>query len=374
MTIRFTDAVAVSGTRKIDGGYLVAEARSVRTGIQIYSGSELGVEDKEVVRVYRPEEEVFAQDSLQSFSHTPMTLDHPEDAVTAENWKELSVGEVSTAAKRDGEWVSLPLILKDAKAIKAVEDGKCELSAGYGCDLDWTPGITADGQEYDAIQRNIRINHLAVVDRARAGSKARIGDGAKTWGASPVSPQDRKENPMGDKPLKTVTVDGLSIEVTDQGAQVISKLQAQLADAATAATKAETDHAAALAAKDSELGKKDAEIEDLKSKQFDAAKIDQMVADRSAIVAKVKFIAPDLATDGVSNADLKKQAVAAKLGDEKVADKSADYIDGLFDHLTADAKPVNPASKALADAKPSDGDAWGNQVFDAAGVTMKKGA
>ncbi|MDT9110918.1 DUF2213 domain-containing protein, partial [Escherichia coli] len=76
MTFRFTDAVSVSGTRLTNDGYLVAEAKAVRTGIQFYRGSEVGKADMDVVRVWRPEEEVFSADSLQSFSHAPMTLDH----------------------------------------------------------------------------------------------------------------------------------------------------------------------------------------------------------------------------------------------------------------------------------------------------------
>lgn len=374
MTFRFTDAVSVSGTRLTNDGYLVAEAKAVRTGIQFYRGSEVGKADMDVVRVWRPEEEVFSADSLQSFSHAPMTLDHPADPVTAENWRRLSVGEVSTAAKRDGDWVMLPLILKDAAAIKAVDGGKCELSAGYSCTLDWTPGTTPEGEAFDAVQRNIRINHLAVVDRARAGSQARIGDDAKTWGVSPVLSQDGKERPMGDKPLKTVTVDGLSIEVTDQGAQVIAKLQQQIADAVSAKAKTDAEHAAAIAAKDTELGKKDAEIESLKARQFDEAKLDQLVAGRADVVARAKAIAPQLKTDGVANAEIKRQAVAAKLGDEKVKDKSDDYVAGLFDHLTADAKPANPLSAAIADSKAEDPSGWDTKVFDHAGVAMKKGA
>lgn len=374
MTFRFTDAAPVEATRKTQDGYLVTTARSVRTGIQLYRGSEVGKADMDIVRVYRPEEEVFAADSLQSFSHAPVTMDHPAEAVTGDNWRALAVGEVSTAAKRDGEWVALPLILKDAAAISAVEAGKRELSAGYTCTLDWTPGIAQDGQVYDAVQRQIRINHLAVVDRARAGSQARIGDGADIWGVSPVLPQDGKERPMGDKPLKTVTVDGLSIEVTDQGAQVIAKLQQQLSDAATARTKADADHAAAIAAKDTELGKKDAEIETLKAKAFDEAKLDQLVADRADIVSRAKTIAPDLKTDGVKNAEIKRQAVAAKFGDEaKVKDKSDDYVSALFDHLTADEKPQNPLADAISTSKSADTDAWGKAVFDSAGVTIKKG-
>ncbi len=188
---------------------------------------------------------------------------------------------------------------------------------------------------------------------------------------------------MGDKPLKTVTVDGLSIEVTDQGAQVIAKLQQQISDAATAKAKADADHAAVLAAKDAELGKKDAEIEGLKAKQFDDAKLDQLVADRADVVSRARAIAPQLKTDGLKNADIKRQAVAAKLGDEaRVKDKTDDYVSGLFDHFTADVKPVNPLSTALADAKPSDpGDAQAQRdaahksyVDGLSGVAPQKGA
>ena len=212
-----------------------------------------------VVRVYRGPEEVFAQDSLQSFSHAPITMDHPAAPVTADNWKELARGEVSTAAKKDGEWVMLPLVLKDAAAIKAVIDGKRELSAGYTCDLDFTAGVTADGQAFDAQQKSIKVNHLALVDKARAGSKARIGDGA-AWGAAPIHDSNNQgERLMADKPLKTVTVDGLSIETTDQGAQVIEKLQRQLSDSTANLAKLTGDHATALAAKDADLAKKDAE-------------------------------------------------------------------------------------------------------------------
>ena len=178
--------------------------------------------DKAVVRVYRSPEEVFADASLQSFSHTPITNDHPAVAVTNENWKDLAVGEASTAAKRDGDWVHLPLILKDAAAVKAVESGKRELSAGYTCELDFTAGVTADGAAYDAVQRNIKINHLALVDRARAGPQARIGDGAG-WGAAPIQDATPEKEPL--MTLKTVTVDGIPIEVTDQGATVIATLQ-----------------------------------------------------------------------------------------------------------------------------------------------------
>ena len=313
----------------------MAEAKAVRTGIQLYTGDEVGKPDLKVVRVYRPPEEVFAGDSLRSFTHAPVTVDHPAEAVTADNWKSLAVGEVSTMAKADGEWVHLPLILKDAAAIKAVEDGKRELSAGYTCQLDWTAGMTADGQPFDAQQRNIKINHLALVDRARAGPKARIGDGAG-WGIDPITEDATPEKEMK-MTLKTVTVDGIPVEVTDQGATVIATLQQRLADANTKFATAETAHQTALAAKDADLAKKDAEIDALKAKVMDANALDAAVQARGDLIAKAKAIAPTVETKGLSDAAIRKAVVSAKRGADKVADKSEAYIDAAFELLTEDA-------------------------------------
>lgn len=344
--MKFTDAVAVSGTRRTTDGYLVAEARSVRTGIQLYAGHEVGKPEKSVVRVYRPADAVFADASLQSFTHAPVTMDHPAEAVTSDNWKQLAVGEVSTAAKKDGEWVHLPLILKDAAAIQAVESGKRELSAGYNCELVWGEGVAPDGQTYDAQQSNIKINHLAIVDRARAGSKARIGDGATSWGAAPVTnDQPEKDKIMN---LKTVTVDGIPVEVTDQGATVIATLQQRLADATTKMSTADAAHVAALAAKDAELAKKDAEIDALKAKVLDDKALDAKVQARGDLIATANKIAKDVKTDGLSDADIRKAVVVAKLGDTALAGKTEAYIDARFDILADEAKTnVDPLRQTL---------------------------
>jgi hypothetical protein len=335
--MQFTDAVTVAGTRRTADGYLVAEARAVRTGIQLYTGAEVEKPDMAVVRVYRAADQVFSVDSLQSFSHAPITMDHPSEQVTADNWKALSVGEVSTAAKQDGEWVILPLILKDASAIASVESGKRELSAGYNCELDFTPGVTADGQPFDAQQRSIKINHLALVDRARAGSQARIGD-AGPWGAAPITQTiaDERTVPMTET-LRTVVVDGLSVQTTDQGAQAIAKLQKDADALRTQITATDAAHQTALAAKDGELAKKDAEIDALKAKVVDGAALDKLVADRAGLINTAKAIAKDVKTEGLSDADIRKAVVVAALGDAAVKDKPAAYIDARFDILAEDA-------------------------------------
>lgn len=345
--MNFTDAVTVAGTRRTEDGYLVAEARAVRTGIQLYAGDEVGKPDMAVVKVYRPADSVFSDASLQSFTHAPITNDHPAEQVTADNWKALAIGEVSTAAKKDGEWVMLPLILKDAAAIKSVEDGKRELSAGYVCELDWTAGALSDGSTYDAIQKDIKINHLALVNRARAGSKARIGDGATSWGVSPVFNTDERNPDMPE--LRKMLVDGLQVETTDAGAAAIEKLQKDKDGLTSRLVAADAAHQVAIAAKDEEIGTLKADLKKAKDAIPTPDALSKLVADRAALEATVKAIAKDVKTEGVSDAEIRKAAVVAKLGDEMVKDASDAEIAGMFKAIAKDTASSDPIRSALLD-------------------------
>lgn len=341
--MQFTDALTVSGTRRTAEGYLIADANAVRTGIQLYAGTEVGKPEMQVVRVYRGEDQVRDANSLRSFSHAPVTIDHPAEMVSADNWKQLAVGEVSTEAAWDGNRIRLPLILKDKAAIDAVSAGKRELSAGYTCDLVWEAGRTPSGEAYDARQTNIRANHVAIVDHGRAGSECRIGDADRhAWGAAPITPTQEKETRAMSDALRTVVVDGLSVTTTDQGAQAIDKLQKALADSAAKIETLSTDHAKALAAKDADLAKAHAERDAEKAKVLSDADLDKRVAARADLIGKAKAIAKDVKTDGLSDADIRKAVVTAVRGADAVADKSQAYLDAAFDIIVDDAAKVKP--------------------------------
>lgn len=344
MTHRFTDLATVRvEPRKTQDGYLVAQAFVARTGIQLYRGSEIGVINQDVVRVFRPEAEVKDAASVRTYTHAPITLGHPEVMVDADNWKDLAKGEVSTEAEWHDGKLRLPLIVKDAEAIRAIEDGTRELSAGYTCDIDFTPGKTDAGEAYDAVQRRIRINHLAIVPRGRAGSECRIGD-ADAWGASPLSDAG-KEVLMT---LRKIMVDGLEVETTDAGAAAIAKLQGKISDMSAEMKAAKEEEDKKAAKKDAELAAKDAKIADLEGKILDAAALDKLVADRADLLAKAKAIDPKVVTDGKTAAEIRKAVVLAKIGDA-AKDKSEAYIDAMFD-LLGDAKTgTDPLKDALAD-------------------------
>ena len=141
---------------------------------------------------------------------------------------------------------------------------------------------------------------------------------------------------MADTTLRTVVVDGLSVSTTDQGAQAIEKLTKDRDAAKQAIADAEKAHADAIAAKDKELAKKDAENDELKAKVLSDADLDKRVQDRAALIDKARSIAADLKCEGLSDAEIRKAAVQAKLGDDAVKDKAEAYIDARFDILVED--------------------------------------
>lgn len=346
--MQFTDAAVVAGTRLTDDGYLIADARCVRAGVQLYRALEIGLDGDDIVGVYRPAEEVFHKDSLASFGHLPVTVDHPAAGVSAENWKQVAVGETGDEVLRDGARLRVPLIVKDAAAIRTIADGKRELSAGYTCTLDHTPGTAPDGTAYIAVQRNIRANHIAIVARGRAGTECRIGDAA-AWGIAPTM-SDHKEDRMSDA-LKTVVLGDAAIQVA---ADAVATIDRWKADQAKALADASASHDKALAAKDAEIAARDAEIADLKGKVLTDVALDKRVQDRAALVGKAKALVKDIDTAGKSDADIRKAVVVARRG-PAMADKSDAYIDAAFD-LLAEAAP-DPVRGAMADARPVGDDA-----------------
>jgi hypothetical protein len=352
--MQFTDAVAVAGTRRTKDGYLVADVRCARTGVQTYRGAEIGLNDRETVTVYRPPEEVFSRDSKISFAHKPVTVGHPAEPVTADNWKRYAVGDVGDEIVEDGGYLRVPLKLMDAGAIARVEAGERELSMGYSASIEMRDGVTPEGERYDAIMKDIRINHLAIVPQGRAGKECRIGDeaGAVNWGVAP----QRKEPPMTTK----IVVDGVTLASLEDAAAAVTSLQAKLRDADAKAAEAVTAHTSAIAAKDGEIAAKDAAIADLKKKiEANDAALDDRIAERQSLIdAASKVAGKAIDAKGKTNDAIRREAVAVKLGDA-IKDKDAAYVVAAFDALAkvAASQPGNdPLRQALADGTGTVGD------------------
>lgn len=368
MIIQDSLTLDASGLKLTRDGFLVGEARVSRAGnVQQYLGRELGLTGDAAGKsfgVYRDPDVVFDSASMMSLAGRPVTRNHPKDAVTATNWKDLAVGQVGGVIRRDGEHVVAPMAIMDATAAKEVHDGARCLSAGYTVDVVPAEGIAPDGTPYQFRQAGeLRFNHVAYLpdNNPRAGN-TRIGDddriedrGNSDAHRSPLNHGDRRMT------LKTITVDGLPVETTDAGIAAIDKLRGLLttADAALAATN--TTHGTAIAAKDAELAAKDAEIADLKTKIVDGPALDALAAERAAVVTKAKALDAKVVTDGKSNAEIKR----AVLGDA-AKDKSDAYVDAAFDLKTADATGADPLRKAITDSATNGGGVNAASIRDAA--------
>ena len=344
--MKMTDAATLTGARATDEGYLVANVRTARIGTQDYLGAELDRPDLDTVTVYRDEDEVFRKASLQTFGLLPVTDDHPADMVTADTARMVSVGTTNEEVLRDGEYLRIGIKLTDAATIRKVQDGKRELSVGYTSELVWGDGFAPDGTAYHARQTNIVGNHIAIVDAGRAGPMAGIGDSQPStvarWGASPIT--DEKDVIMADAiQTRTVLIDGLSVVTTDAGAQALEKLQGQITDAQAALTAMTVT----VNAKDGELAAKDAKIAEMEKATLSDADLDAKVAARADLIGQAKAIAKDVATSGLSDADIRKAAVVAVLGDAALTGKSDAYVDARFDILSEDAAKGDPVADAL---------------------------
>lgn len=154
---------------RLPDGRLRADAYMTRSGVFEYRNA-----DGSIRREYRPASEVFKADSLETFADVPVTDDHPPEMVNARNARQYTVGQVSGAPRQDGDHVAITLVVNDADTISKMEAGKVELSAGYEVDLIEGSGVAPDGQKFDAVQTNIRGNHVAIVAAGRAGQTSRV--------------------------------------------------------------------------------------------------------------------------------------------------------------------------------------------------------
>lgn len=324
------------------GSRLRVDGHFSRIGLQTYNDGMGGS-----IVEYRSPEEVFAQASLDSLQGMPVTVRHPSGgAVTPDNWRELAGrGEVvgttgETVVKADdGRHTKGSIWLHDAEAIRRVKTKELhELSVGYTAGVDETPGVTPEGERYDARQYDIRGNHIALLGggEARGGPTVRILDAAghvRFGGPSKERTKMKKA---------TVHVDGhaYTVEVSEDSsfAEAYAKAQQAHVDALEAA-KAETSSVQAkLDTVTEERDELKTQLEDAQAAAAPEA-LAKLAKDRSKLLADAAKVAGgDVKDEGDT---LTVQTAALKARGVDVADKDASYIAGRFDSLLEAGKPVD---------------------------------
>lgn len=156
-----------SFTRHVSGALDVV-GRLTRTGVLKYADGNREWSE------FRSDGEVFNPDSLETLRGVPFVVGHP-GKITPENWSALAKGHVRDDVRKDGKWLVATIRVSDAATIKAIEGKKLtELSCGYTAEICDGAG-EAEGEKFDASQKNIKYNHVGV----GAGGWARAGKEAK---------------------------------------------------------------------------------------------------------------------------------------------------------------------------------------------------
>lgn len=167
-----------SNREKDANGFLhVKNCHCTKVQIAQYLGSEISndlIPDK-IYNVFRSEEELKKAETIQSLNGVPLQLEHHDD--TAEKPAQYTrIGATGTDACFEFPYLSNSLHFFNQKAIDLIESGeKCELSIGYDCEIHKENGEYM-GQPYDFVQRNIKIQHVALVECGRAGADVKVSD------------------------------------------------------------------------------------------------------------------------------------------------------------------------------------------------------
>lgn len=346
----FTDNLTITDSqRKItDEGYLLVPSKIGKANnVQDYLASELGLTDRnplDVVKVYRPPSEVFKADSMSSFNLVPVTNDHPKDLVNADTFKKVSCGIV-TDIKADGNYLTAQLHVKDKKAIEAIKSGKVELSNGYTCDLDMTPGTTKDGIKYDCSQTNIKGNHVAIVAQGRAGADCKISD----------SIMNKFNNNIRDLNMTTkVNINDVDFDCSETLRQAIladkAKMEKEYKDMEEKKDmeKKELEDNLEKEKDEKEKLKKDNEEKkakmDAMNEKVSVSAIDSAIELKLSVIDSAKKLIKDFDYKGKSVEEIKKEVVSSKMD---IADKSIDYINARFDIMVEDFKPASAIENGL---------------------------
>jgi hypothetical protein len=188
-------------TIDVDGHLKVEVTPISKANVCPYYGREipdfeaLRLDPDRVYRLYRDADEL-ARAAL-SFAGKQIMMEHvPVNA--GEPHKEETVGAVGDDVVFRAPYLMAPLSVWDGEAIALIDSGKQkELSSAYRYRADMTPGTSPDGEAYDGVMRDISGNHVALVEKGRAGPDVLVQDAMpadiKTGRAEPDAIGDTQE-------------------------------------------------------------------------------------------------------------------------------------------------------------------------------------
>jgi len=328
MTARTTD---------INGFTLVRRNPISKVGVFDYTAASVGLRDGDpnrIVKVYRPAEELGNPDTIESFKLQPWVDDHTMlgdgPGLTPAERKGVGgvIGEQVEFDATDGTlYANLKVFSKAHAAV--IASGKKDLSCGYRCKYDPTPG-TFDGVKYDMVQREIRGNHLATVKEGRMGPDVAVLDHL-TFALDGV---------LETEPVLTIeqVKEWLAAATPEQKAELAASLAPPADDTPKPPLTPPAKTADELAAEAAAKTAADAEAEAAAKAAADAEAAPPATMD--AALARIAKLEADAKAAAAAPPAMDAAAIVASIADrDQLATRLARVV-GTFDHSAMDAAAV----------------------------------
>lgn len=235
------------------------------------------------------------------------------------------MGHVSNDVRQDGDHVASTLLIQAGSMIRQIEARRrSELSCGYDCDLEFTPGVTSQGEIYDAIQRGILYNHVAI--------------GPENWGRAGATVALCLRHDSGD---------GIQLGKDDHVKETIGGVEYIVGSAEhTAAKAAQTQIQKLTGERDLAVGRADTADRTLVKVKADLVTATDPAIVSAAIQKRAKIVTDcaraarkfgikfdDKAAAGADESSLIAAAVAMMDPSLDLTGKTPDYIAGVFETL-----------------------------------------
>lgn len=333
-------------------------ARSIITSIGVFPYRQ---PDGSIRRELRLPEEVFSKETLDSFNGIPIYVGHRvgKDGLEKDQAKrdEWAVG-IACNPVGDNVYVASDIKITKEDGVKAVKSGIRSFSVGYTCDVEQEAGVWG-GVTFDAIQRKIRGDHLALCEIARQGDQAVLRmDSAEMVieekAAVAVENKDKdteKEEGMAEN-MKTIQLDSVDYQA-EQAVIDALKSEKVRADSLVEDVKSKQATISALEAeRDSAKEKLDAamtKITDMEKAHLDEAEITKRVNARIALMELAAKAEAEVKAD-MSDLDIKKAILTTKNPKITLDGKDEVYINARIDCLKEDIA-VEGDKNALANVQ-----------------------
>lgn len=348
-------------------GYLTVNVPITRPGVFPYQR-----QDGTVQMEAKLPEDIFSDRTIYSARSKPVTDGHPDVPVTVDNYQSYAKGMSHTDSRVEDFKLYISLTVTDKALIEKIHDGYNEISIGFLSDVVAESG-TYNGDQYEYVQRNVEINHIAIVEKGRAGPEVAIRSDSDAWQID-----SEEDNNKGGTTLVKYKINGKEYEIDPAVKAHIESLTSskdedededdeEKKEEEPKNKKKKTDALDVLQGRfdalEVKLQNTEKELANAKAKQVSADELDKKVEERVGLISTAKPLLGDsFDFTGKTDRDIKEAVISTTKQDFKGDGKSDDYINAFFD-ATVEQVQSNGFSSTGANSAYT-GDAGGNKDLE----------